>query len=263
MNDLMPFTFSDQPVRVVLDGAGEPWFVAGDIARVLGYRDAFNVVRRLDEEDRGTRLMSTPSGAQDVTVINEAGLYAAVLGSQVERARAFKRWVTHEVLPSIRKTGSYTNAAVPSVPDLSTPAGVLAMAEQLTATARALVAASEKVAELEPDAAFAKALMSADGDYSLREAAQVLKRDHHIDIGQNRLMKHLVEIGWVDRNGRPYQAQVELQRLAMRVRSYDHPHTGEAMATVQVRVTPKGVRWLHEHWPQPPLQLSVIAGGAS
>jgi prophage antirepressor-like protein len=105
------FQFHTQDIRVVLID-GEPWFVAADIAKALGYRDAWNLVRRLDEDEKGTHSLSTPSGDQNMTVISESGLYIAILGSQVEGAREFKRWVTRVVLPQIRKTGSY---GVPSI----------------------------------------------------------------------------------------------------------------------------------------------------
>jgi prophage antirepressor-like protein len=233
---LAPFDFSGQQLRVVTDEHGDPWFVAADVARILGYRDAFNMVRRLDEDDRGTRQASTPSGDQVVTVISEAGLYAAVLGSQVEGARTFKRWVTHEVLPQIRRTGSY-------VAPRSDRDRALALAHEV-------IALSQRNAELEPRAAVADQLMAAHGDYSLREAAQILCRDHGIDTGQNRLLRHLRDLGWVDTRGMPYQRHIEAGRVAVRTRTYEHPHTGEPQITTQLRVTAKGLTWLHQNWPR-------------
>ena len=100
------FTYADTPVRV-LDVDGEPWFVAADIAKILGYATAKDMTRRLDDEDKGGRSVPTLGGDQTMTTISEPGLYVAVLGSQVPGARDFKRWVTHEVLPTIRKTGTY------------------------------------------------------------------------------------------------------------------------------------------------------------
>lgn len=79
---------------------GEPWFVAKDISGILGYRDAANLVRRLDEDEKDTQKTSTPSGKQEMTIINESGLYNAVLGSTKPNAREFRKWVTGEVLPS-------------------------------------------------------------------------------------------------------------------------------------------------------------------
>lgn len=91
---------------MVIDG--EPWFVGKDVAEALGYERPTDTVRkRVDDEDRGISKMETPSGKQEMTIINESGLYTLVLGSKLDSAKRFKRWVTSEVLPTIRKTGSY------------------------------------------------------------------------------------------------------------------------------------------------------------
>lgn len=93
-------------VRTVLVD-GEIWFVSADVAAALGYRDAANMVRNLDEDEKGTQIVSTLGGKQEVSVINEPGLYAAILKSRKPEAKQFKKWVTGEVLPAIRKTGAY------------------------------------------------------------------------------------------------------------------------------------------------------------
>lgn len=107
--------FQFQPsfdVRVIVIN-GEPWFVAADVANALDYRMASDMTRFLDDDERGTQIVRTPSGDQEMTVINESGLYSAILKSRKPEAKKFKKWVTSEVLPSIRKTGSYT---VPQAP---------------------------------------------------------------------------------------------------------------------------------------------------
>jgi len=111
MNEIVKF-YKENPVRII-EKDGEPWFVAKDVAVILGYRDAYTLVRRLDEDERGTRKVCTPSAEQEMTVINEAGLYNAILCSNKAEAKAFKRWVTHDVLPSIRKTGAYLAPNLP------------------------------------------------------------------------------------------------------------------------------------------------------
>lgn len=86
----------------------EPWFVGKDVAIALGYEKPTDAVRKhVDGEDRGISKMETPSGKQDMTIINESGLYSLILSSKLESAKRFKRWVTAEVLPAIRKTGKY------------------------------------------------------------------------------------------------------------------------------------------------------------
>ena len=100
------FTFRDANVRtVIIDRA--PWFVAGDVAEILGYRDAEKMARNLDDDEKGTQIVGTLGGRQSMTVINESGLYSAVLTSRRPEAKAFKRWVTGTVLPSLRKHGGY------------------------------------------------------------------------------------------------------------------------------------------------------------
>ena len=95
---------------------GEPWFVGKDVAESLGYKDPRSAIsRKVDTEDRGVAKMTTPSGAQDMTIINESGLYSLILSSKLPNAKKFKRWVTSEVLPALRKTGSYSIA--PEVPE--------------------------------------------------------------------------------------------------------------------------------------------------
>lgn len=87
---------------------GEPWFVGKDVSTVLGYAKPTDAIRkRVDEEDRGISKMETPSGIQEMVIINESGLYSLIFGSKLESAKKFKHWVTSEVLPQIRKAGSY------------------------------------------------------------------------------------------------------------------------------------------------------------
>lgn len=104
MNDIMEFNYGAAVVRTV-DVDGEPWFVAKDVALVLGYELTAHMTRMLDDDERGIRLVDTPGGRQEMTTISEPGLYSCIMGSRSKDAKKFKRWVTHEVLPTIRKTG--------------------------------------------------------------------------------------------------------------------------------------------------------------
>lgn len=107
-NALSPslFSFGIHSIRVVSRN-GEPWFVASDVAEALEYRDAANAARNVSDHQKGTQIVSTLGGEQKVTIINESGLYKLVLRSRKPEAELFSDWVTGEVLPSIRKTGSY------------------------------------------------------------------------------------------------------------------------------------------------------------
>lgn len=100
------FQFQHHAVRAI-DIHGEPWFVAADVAEALDYRMASDLTRFLDDDEKGTQIVRTPSGDQMMTIINESGLYSAILRSRKPEAKQFKKWVTSEVLPAIRKTGRY------------------------------------------------------------------------------------------------------------------------------------------------------------
>ena len=107
MTSLTQFTFHNEYNVRIIDLNGELWFVASDVASALDYRMASDMTRFLDDDEKGTHNLRTPSGSQDLTIINESRLYSAILKSRKPEAKKFKKWVTSEVLPSIRKTGKY------------------------------------------------------------------------------------------------------------------------------------------------------------
>ena len=219
---------------------GEPWFVARDVCAALEIANVGNAVARLDQDAvRQADITDALGRVQSTSVVSESGLYELILRSDKPAAKGFRRWVTSEVLPSIRRTGRY---AVPQFEIPTTLAGALQLAAD---QARELEAAQAALAEAAPKVAFVDQLVSAEGDYSLREAAQILDRDPSITTGQNRLLGTLIEFGWVDRRGRlPYQAAICAGRLAVRTTTYDHPTEGPKVTT-QVRVTPKGLAEIH------------------
>lgn len=257
------FRYEDREVRTVLVD-GEPWFVAADVCAVLGYSHTASALRTLRDKEKGVRPMHTPGGEQDVTVISEQGLYRLVMRSNRAEAERFQDWVTGEVLPAIRRTGTYSTA--PALPDITTPAGVLAMAEQFAATARQLVAAEEKVAELEPAATSWQTLATAEGDFLVADAAKILSRDPRIKLGRDRLFTLLSELHWIHRQPgdgrwRCYQTAIETGRLSEMPMSHYHPRTGElVLDPPQIRVTVKGLGWLHRHLRG---QQQLAVGGAA
>ena len=106
MSALLSYQFDDAPVRVVMI-AGDPWFIANDLCRVLEIRNARDAMSRLDEDEKGVTTSDTLGGIQEMNVVSESGMYALVLGSRKPEARRFRKWVTSEVLPSLRRTGQY------------------------------------------------------------------------------------------------------------------------------------------------------------
>lgn len=234
------FEFHDHHLRAfVIDG--RPWFVAADAARILGFRDAANAARLVREHHRGTHPVSTPGGTQQMTVVSLPGLNRLVMRSDVALAEPFQDWVTDEVLPQIQTTGSYS--AKPALPQTYAEA-----LRELASSVEERDRLAAEVAELAPAAHSWHVLADASGDYDLRAAAQCLSRDPAIRIGQNQLAALLRELRWVDeRSRRPYQAQINNGRLAVRVSDWTDPDTGEVHVRYQARITPKGLEFLHRH----------------
>lgn len=237
------FRLDDTTEITVLGTVDEPLFIASQVARALGYRDAANMVRRLDEDDRGTRSVSTPGGEQNVTVITEAGLYAAVLGSQVESAKAFKRWVTHTVLPEIRRTGSYN--ATPALP-MSEEEIVL---HALTIQNRKIAALSAKVAEDRPKVEAWDELMESDGTYSFLAASKIL------GWGRNTMMRDLRRMGILQGNNLPYQRYEHHFKVIPG--TYVNRKTGQTVPTATAYVRPSGIAFLRKKLNQAPSVVAV------
>lgn len=149
---------------------GEPWFVLADVCRILGISNPRDVAARLADDQKGVDLIDTPGGRQNTTLVNESGLYEVVIRSDKKEAVVFRRWITAEVLPAIRKTGGYAAAAIPAqLPSKKELAQWVIDAEQRAEFAEA------KVAELEPKADLADTFLVADGGARLiREAAKML-----------------------------------------------------------------------------------------
>jgi hypothetical protein len=129
---IVPFTFpgTGQGIRVVrIDG--EPWWVAIDVCAVLDIGNSRQALARLDEDEKGVTTTDTPGGQQEVATVNEPGLYSLMLRSRKPQAKAFKRWITHEVIPAIRETGRYEAPAVPEPPrELAAAGGPLPYRDQ-------------------------------------------------------------------------------------------------------------------------------------
>jgi prophage antirepressor-like protein len=129
---IVEYVFEDITVRTTVDNNGEIWFIATDIARVLGYSKVSNMVRMVDEDERGAHIVSTSSGNKTVTILNESGVNHVILNSKRSEAIRFRKWLTKEVIPTIMKTGSYStvqpsteSTIIPTVPDNIQPVSFL------------------------------------------------------------------------------------------------------------------------------------------
>lgn len=136
MNELQVFNFHDRPVRTI-DLGGNVWWVLKDVCEVVGIRNHSNVVSRLEEDEKALHLVEDLNGKpQQTVIVNEPGLYSVILRSDKPEAREFKRWVTHEVLPSIHRTGQYSLSAAPQrIPEVS-PSG---LAKLITVTRQVML----------------------------------------------------------------------------------------------------------------------------
>ena len=231
---LTPFSYDDQPVRV-LTVDGEPWFVLADLCKVLGLTQPNKVALRLADDMKGRNLIPTPGGAQEMTIVSEPGMYEVVIRSDKPEAATFRRWITAEVLPSIRKTGAYS--ATPELTDDQ----IIAQALQLTAARVEKLTA--RLAVVEPKAAAFDRWLSSNVHYGVAEVSQAL-HDLGADTGRNRLFAYMQDQGWIyrDQRGdwRPYQAQIETRRLAVKLSRCENSRTGEEFAAHTVRITAKG-----------------------
>lgn len=170
--EIIPFESEDfGQLRTMPDG-DDTWFVAADVSRALGYRDAEKMTRRLDDDEKGTRSVGTLGGNQNMTVITEAGLYAAVLGSKIESAKAFKRWVTHEVLPSIRRRGGYMASRPDESPDETMARAVLIASETISRQRAQLAEQSAAIRDMEPHALLGRTVAGEGSLYTATEAAR-------------------------------------------------------------------------------------------
>lgn len=206
--DMVPFSFEGKPVRIKMIN-GEPWFVLADVAEILGYRMASDAGRILDDDEKDTHPMRTPGGMQNVTIISEPGLYRLVMRSDKPEAKRFQKWVVSEVLPAIRRTGSYIPAeltrkqillmALEAEERADREHAARVEAEQLTVVERAKNAeANSQIEKLYPKALAFDGIRSAQGAFCTTYAAKMLKpKDGSASFGPRKLFAELRERGWM------------------------------------------------------------------
>lgn len=238
MNEVQLFNFESHEVRSLLLN-NEPWFVGKDVAEALGYSKARNAIAtHIDSEDKkDAPIQGTLGGVQEMTVINESGLYALIFGSKLESAQKFKRWVTSEVLPALRKTGQY------QVKELS---GSELMAKALIEAQSVLAAKDKQIEEMKPKALFADAVATSHTSILVGELAKILKQNG-IDMGQKRLFAWLREKGYlIKRQGTDYnmptQKAMELGLFEIKEGSYVNG-SGVNITTKTPKITGKGQQY--------------------
>lgn len=250
-DEMTTFNFGILPLRTVVVN-GDPWFVGLDACKILRITNHRSSLALLDDDERGVHTVDSPSGLQEYVIISEAGLYSLIMRSRRPEAKAFKRWVTHDVLPSIRKTGSYSAG----VPQSFTEALRLALDQQLALDAKnkELEAQSKELAVAVPKAQVFDVLAGLEGDYSVGETAKILCRHPEIEIGRDRLFDHLAAEKWIyrgeDRRWTAYQTAVNAGWLAEKVVTYSKPGCEGPLLSHQIRVRVKGMNELKRRFTQ-------------
>lgn len=201
------FLFNDQRVRTVVRD-GEPWFVGKDVADILGYSDTAQAVRkRIDDEDKGVVEMTTPGGKQNMVVINESGLYSLILSSKLPTAKAFKRWVTSEVLPTIRKHGAYMDTDIIEK-SLADPDFLIQLATTLKEEKQRRMEAEAKIAADEHKVDFYDAVGNTSATLTVERFAKLVTEKLGINTGRNRMFQWLRKNGFLQANNMPYQRYI-------------------------------------------------------
>ena len=242
MNELQVFKNQEFGSVRTLVINNEPWFVGKDVAEALGYKNTKDALaKHVDSEDKeilksqNATLENIPN--RGVTVVNESGLYSLVLSSKLPSAKKFKRWVTSEVLPALRKTGQY------QVKELS---GQELMAKALIEAQSVLAAKDKQIEEMKPKALFADAVATSHTSILVGELAKILKQNG-IDMGQKRLFAWLREKGYlIKRQGTDYnmptQKAMELGLFEIKEGSYVNG-SGVNITTKTPKVTGKGQQY--------------------
>ncbi|EEH66410.1 phage antirepressor protein [Actinomyces urogenitalis DSM 15434] len=193
MSEVIPFDYEGTNFRALQDSAGEPWFVANDVCEALGLSNPRSSLALLDEDEKGVHSMDTPGGTQNLAIVSEAGLYSLILRSRKPEAKAFKRWVTHEVLPAIRRHGVY---ATPDTVEamLQDPDTMIATLTALKTEREARQALQAQAEADRPKVIFADAVAASHSTILIGDLAKLL-RQNGVEIGANRLFE------WMRRNG--------------------------------------------------------------
>lgn len=222
----------------------DPWFVGKDVAQVLGYSDTAQAIRKhVDAEDKGVVEMTTPGGVQQITAINESGLYSLILSSKLPGAKKFKHWVTSEVLPSLRKYGGYI-AGQEEMSDTELIAKALLVADRkIKEKDQQIRQLTDKAEEMRPKALFADSVAAANNSILIGELAKLL-RQNGVDTGAKRLFAWMRDNGYlVKRKGTDYnmptQKSMEMKLFQIKETVINHSD-GNTTVSKTVKVTGKG-----------------------
>lgn len=243
MTDLQIFNSPEFGTIRTIEKDGEPWFVGKDVAVVLGYGDTDQALRKhIDDEDKLTRRFDGSGQNRQMTIINESGLYSLVLSSKLPTAKKFKRWVTNEVIPSIRKHGAYmTLETLEKV--LLSPDTLMQLAQNLKYEQEKRKALEAQIESQKPAVLFTGAVETSKTSILIGELAKMLKQNG-VNIGQNRLFAWMREKGYlIKRKGTDYnmptQRSMDMGLFEIKETTINNPD-GSIKISKTPKVTGKG-----------------------
>lgn len=244
MNELLVFYYKGKDVRTIQRN-GETWWVLKDVCDVLEIGNSRMVADRLDADEKGVSIIDTLGGKQELTVISESGLYNVILLSRKPEAKKFKRWVTHEVLPQIRRHGAFiTTSKLEEI--MSDPDAWIKLLTALKEERQEKERLKLQSAQDKPKVVFADAVSISEGTILIGELAKILK-GNGIDIGQNRLFERLRQDGFlIKRKGTDYNAptQKAMELGLFRVKETAITHSdGHVTISKTTKVTGKGQQY--------------------
>lgn len=245
-NEIQQFYFNNAALRTLTDEAGEPWFVAKDACDILGI-DTNHLREALDDDEitnlRNSEVWNQPGRAP--LIISEPGLYKLIMRSRKPEAKEFQRWVTHEVLPQIRKTGGYIPASETDDDMTILAKAVMIGQRTMEEQKRRIAEQQSRIVELEPKALFADAVAASDGTCLVGELAKML-RQNGLNIGQNRLFQLLRDDGFFGKSGSnrnvPTQKAMDLGLFRIKETAVTHSD-GHVTISRTPKVTGKGQRY--------------------
>ena len=243
MSEIQIFNYNSTEIRTIQKD-GEPWFVLKDVCQVLDIGSPHKVAERLDHDEKGRNLIPTPGGDQDMTIINESGLYNVILRSDKPEARPFRKWVTSEVLPTIRRHGMY---ATPDTVEkmLADPDTTIKLLETIKQERAARLALEAQAEADKPKVLFADAVSASHTSILVGDLAKLL-RQNGVEIGQNRLFRFLREKGYLcsqgERYNLPTQRSMDRGWFQVKETTINQPD-GSIRITRTVKVTGKGQQY--------------------
>ena len=225
----------------IFEKNGEPWFVGRDVCNILGYANSSDALaKRVDTEDKGVANCDTLGGNQNLTIINESGLYSLILSSKLPNAKRFKHWVTSEILPSIRKHGMYATDELINNPDV-----FIQVLQELKAERERKAALEAQAEANRPKIIFADAVAASHNSILIGDLAKLIKQNG-VDIGQKRLFEWLRNNGYLMKSGASYnlptQKSMELKLFEIKERTINNPD-GSIRTTKTTKVTGKGQQY--------------------